>query len=67
MVIPAAFVLACAAIVFNAVLRAPKTALVGAALIAAGTPVFLLSRKSSTPIQPVCNEEPEELAQEEKP
>jgi APA family basic amino acid/polyamine antiporter len=64
MSIPAAFVLACTAIVLNAILRAPKTALVGAALIAAGIPVFLLSRRSiaaGTMIPPVR----EELAAEE--
>jgi APA family basic amino acid/polyamine antiporter len=65
MLIPAAFVLACAAIVLNGVLRAPQTALVGVALIAAGIPVFLLSRKRRTTAhtsQPCCNEEVEVLA-----
>jgi len=64
MLIPAAFVLACTTIVLNAIIRAPKTALVGAALIAAGIPVFLLSRRSiatGSIIPPVR----EELAVEE--
>ena len=46
MLAPAIFVLACAAIVVNAVVGAPKTALVGALLIAAGLPVFYWSRRS---------------------
>jgi APA family basic amino acid/polyamine antiporter len=60
MLIPAAFVFACSAIVINGILRAPKAALIGALLIAAGTPIYLLSRNNSTAgalIQPVCNEE----------
>jgi APA family basic amino acid/polyamine antiporter len=64
MLIPASFVLACTAIVLNAVMRAPKTAFVGAALIAAGIPVFLLSRRSNATgsiIPPAC----EDLAVEE--
>ncbi len=44
MVAPAIFVIACAAIVVNAVVGAPKTALVGCLLIAAGLPVFFWSR-----------------------
>ncbi len=45
---PAIFVIACAAIVVNAVVGAPKTALVGALLIAAGLPVFFWSRRSKS-------------------
>jgi len=47
MLIPAVFVLSCMAIVFNAILQAPKTALVGVALIAAGVPIFMLSRRAN--------------------
>lgn len=45
MLAPATFVIACAAIVINAVVGAPKTALVGCLLIAAGLPVFFWSRR----------------------
>jgi APA family basic amino acid/polyamine antiporter len=45
MLAPAIFVIACAAIVVNAVVGAPKTALVGCLLIAAGLPVFFWSRR----------------------
>ena len=45
MVAPAIFVIACGAIVANAVVGAPKTALVGCLLIAAGLPVFFWSRR----------------------
>ena len=45
MLVPAAFVLATSAIVVNAVLQAPKTALVGMVLIAAGLPVFFWCRR----------------------
>ena len=45
MVAPAIFVIACFAIVVNAVVGAPKTALVGCLLIAAGLPVFFWSRR----------------------
>ncbi len=45
MTAPAIFVLACAAIVVNAVVGDPKTALVGSLLIAAGLPVFFWSRR----------------------
>jgi len=45
MMAPAAFVVACFAIVVNAVVGAPKTALVGSVLIAAGLPVFYWSRR----------------------
>ncbi len=45
MVAPAIFVIACGAIVVNAVVGAPKTALVGCLLIAAGLPVFFWSRR----------------------
>jgi len=48
MLAPAIFVLACAAIVVNAVAGAPKTALVGILLIAAGLPVFFWSRRNSS-------------------
>jgi basic amino acid/polyamine antiporter, APA family len=44
MTAPAAFVIACAAIVLNTVWGAPKTALLGCLLIAAGLPVFYWSR-----------------------
>ena len=44
MLAPAAFVVACAAIVINTVWGAPKTALIGALLIAAGLPIFHWSR-----------------------
>src|SRR5208283_3804359 len=44
---PAVFVVACAAIVVNAIVGAPKTALVGAALIASGLPVFFWSRRTT--------------------
>jgi len=46
--VPAAFVLACIAIVLNAILRAPGTAAVGAALIAAGIPLFLFLKMGRT-------------------
>jgi len=45
MLAPASFVMACGAIVVNAVVGAPKTALVGCLLIAAGLPVFYWSRR----------------------
>ncbi len=45
MVAPAIFVIACGAIVVNAVVGAPETALVGCLLIAAGLPVFFWSRR----------------------
>ena len=48
MLAPAVFAVACAAIVVNAVVGAPKTALVGSLLIAAGLPVFFWSRRKST-------------------
>jgi basic amino acid/polyamine antiporter, APA family len=44
MLAPAAFVIACAAIVINDVVGDPKTALRGVVLIAAGLPVFFWSR-----------------------
>ena len=44
MIAPAIFVVACAAIVGNTVWGAPKTALLGCLLIAAGLPVFYWSR-----------------------
>ena len=48
MMAPAIFVMACAAIVVNAIVGAPKTALVGSLLIAAGLPVFFWSRRSKS-------------------
>ena len=45
MLVPAAFVIACSAIVVNTVWGAPKTALVGCLLISAGLPIFYWSRK----------------------
>ena len=45
MMAPAIFVIACAAIVVNTVWGAPKTALLGCLLIAAGLPVFYWSRQ----------------------
>ena len=45
MIAPAIFVVACAAIVVNTVWGAPKTALLGCVLIAAGLPVFYWSRR----------------------
>jgi basic amino acid/polyamine antiporter, APA family len=45
MLVPAAFVLACTAIVVNTVWGAPKTALLGCLLIAAGLPVYYWSRR----------------------
>ena len=45
MLAPAAFVLACTAIVVNTIWGAPKTALLGCLLIAAGLPVFYWSRR----------------------
>ena len=45
MLAPAIFVLTFAAVVINAVVQAPRTALVGAGLIAAGLPVFYWSRR----------------------
>lgn len=53
MVAPAIFVVACAAIVGNTVWGAPKTALVGCLLIAAGLPVFYWSRQRRPRIAPV--------------
>jgi len=47
MLAPGIFTVACAAIVVNGVVGAPKTSLVGALLIAAGLPVFFWSRKRS--------------------
>jgi APA family basic amino acid/polyamine antiporter len=46
MLAPAVFAVACLAIVVNAVVGAPKTALVGSLLIAVGLPVFFWSRRS---------------------
>ena len=48
MIAPAVFVIACAAIVVNAIWGAPKTALIGCLLIAAGLPVFYWSRRRRT-------------------
>jgi len=48
MLAPAVFVVACGAIVVNAIWGAPKTALVGCLLIAAGLPVFYWSRRRRT-------------------
>ena len=48
MLAPAIFAVACAAIVVNAVVGAPKTALIGSLLIAAGLPVFFWSRRSKS-------------------
>jgi len=45
MLVPAVFVIACAAIVVNTVWGDPKTALRGTVLIAAGLPVFYWSRR----------------------
>jgi len=45
MLAPAAFVLACTAIVVNTIWGAPKTALLGCLLISAGLPVFYWSRR----------------------
>lgn len=45
MLAPMAFVLPCAAIVVNTIWGAPKTALMGTLLIAAGLPVFYWSRR----------------------
>ena len=47
MLAPAIFAVACAAIVVNAVVGAPKTALVGSILIAAGLPLFFWSRRNA--------------------
>jgi APA family basic amino acid/polyamine antiporter len=44
MIAPAIFVVACAAIVVNTIWSAPRTALLGCLLIAAGLPVFFWSR-----------------------
>ncbi len=49
MLAPAVFVVACAAIVANAVWGDPKTALRGTVLIAAGLPVFYWSRRRKPP------------------
>ena len=46
MIAPALFVIAAAAIVVNGVMQAPKTSLIGVALIVAGLPVFFWSRRS---------------------
>jgi basic amino acid/polyamine antiporter, APA family len=45
MLAPAAFVIACAAIVVNTIWGAPKTAALGCLLIAAGLPVLYWSRR----------------------
>ncbi len=45
MLAPAVFAIACAAIVVNGVVGAPKTSLVGMLVIAAGLPVFWWSRR----------------------
>jgi len=47
MIAPAIFVIACAAIEVNTLWRAPKTALLGCLLIAAGLPFFYWSRSQS--------------------
>jgi hypothetical protein len=52
MIAPAIFTVAMAALVINAIVGAPKTALLGCALIAAGLPVFYWSR-SRKPVEGV--------------
>ncbi len=62
MLAPAAFVVPCAAIVVNTIWGAPKTALVGCLLIAAGLPVFYWSRRMNplavSPALAIGNEKP---------
>ncbi len=53
MLAPAAFVIPCAAIVANDIVGAPKTALVGCLLIAAGLPVFFWSRLRRPALAPI--------------
>lgn len=48
LVVPGIFVLASAALVFDAVLEAPRIALIGVLLIAAGIPVYALCRRRSS-------------------
>ncbi len=60
MMVPAAFVLACTAIVFNAILRAPRPSLIGAALIAAGIPLYLYlkkDRRTGPTLKCLCDQE----------
>jgi APA family basic amino acid/polyamine antiporter len=59
LVVPAVFVLASAAMVVDTVLDAPRIALIGVLLIAAGIPVYALCRRSSSP-RPAF--QPEEVA-----
>lgn len=59
LVVPAGFVLASAAMVVDTVLDAPRIALIGVLLIAAGIPVYALCRRSSSP-RPAL--QPEEVA-----
>ena len=58
MLAPAVFVLACAAIVINSVWGAPKTAILGCLLIAAGLPVFYWSRRRKALTASVTLNEP---------
>ena len=68
MAAPAIFVVACAAIVVNTVWGAPRTALVGCALIAAGLPVFYWSRQRRPLAVPVALDgEPSQLLQRSMP
>jgi APA family basic amino acid/polyamine antiporter len=68
MLAPAAFVIACAAIVVNDVVGDPKTALRGTVLIAAGLPVFYWSRlrkPAAAPVPsslPLAGEAPNQLS-----
>jgi Flp pilus assembly protein TadB len=62
MLVPAVFVVACAAIVVNTVWGDPRTALRGTVLIAAGLPVFYWSRRRKpvtvSPVPSVGGDEP---------
>jgi len=51
LIVPAIFALASAAMVFDTVLEAPRIALIGVLLIAAGIPVYALCRRKGTAAQ----------------
>jgi hypothetical protein len=59
LLVPAVFVLASLAMVVDTILQAPKIALVGVLLIAAGIPVYGLCRRRSSE---GCTLEPKEVA-----
>ncbi len=65
LVIPAIFVIACAAMVIDTMLDAPKIALVGVLLIATGLPAYALCRRKVSRekiLSPAYKFQPEEVS-----